>query len=391
MPYITMRDSPHYTQISLEDLLNGYVDESRFTAVRNAPSSTRTYFCNRINTKLEDGCDVSRLVSILNHFTTSHASLYEQKRETLYRHFEIPKTHPNPQTGIYDTRPIDAPNDELKAALYELKTILETEFHALYHTSAFAYIPHRCTIDAVRRHQANQSWWFLKTDFSNFFGNTTPEFAHNMLRMIYPFSELYKYPAGEDAIRKALDLCFLNGGLPQGTPISPMLTNLLMIPIDHRLSNTLTSFQDGKHYVYTRYADDMLISSKYQFQPEEITEYISSVLREFQAPFSIKNEKTRMGSRNGHNANLGVILNAENEITIGHKKKEAFRGMLSDYVRAKQTGENWSLHEIQTMNGLLSYYSKIEPEFWERTINRMNQKYHCDIKHMIHDDICGGI
>ena len=96
-----------------------------------------------------------------------------------------------------------------------------------------------------------------------------------------------------------------------------------------------------------------------------------------------------MGSRNGHNANLGVILNAQNEITIGHKKKDAFRGMLSDYIRSKQNMENWSMHEIQTMKGLLSYYISIEPDFWKRTLDRMNRKYHCNIIDMMNADLCG--
>ena len=102
-----------------------------------------------------------------------------------------------------------------------------------------------------------------------------------------------------------------------------------------------------------------------------------------------KEEKTRMGSRNGHNANLGVILNAQNEITIGHKKKDAFRGMLSDYIRAKQNMESWSVQEIQTMKGLLSYYISIEPDFWKRTLDRMNRKYRCNIIDMMNADLCG--
>lgn len=393
MPYVTVKDMPQFTQLSMEDviseLLSGDIAPSVLTPRRNAPSSTRTYFAPRLSEDLENKCDVTRLVLLLRSFCEKHRNLYETNRADLYQHYEIPKSHTNPETGLPETRPIDAPNPELKQALYELKSILENDFGALYHTSAFAYIPRRCCIDSVRRHQANQSWWFLKTDFSNFFGSTTPEFVHAMLRKIYPFCEVYKYPAGEAALEQALDLCFLNGGLPQGTPISPMLTNLMMIPIDHRLANTLTKWTDGTHYVYTRYADDILVSSKYKFDYQKIVDYINDTLRSFGAPFTIKESKTRFGSRSGHNINLGVVLNAENEITIGHKKKESFRGMLTDYIRTKATGGEWSLAEVQSMYGLYSYYSKIEPSFWERTINRMNYKYHCDIVQMMKSDISG--
>lgn len=389
MPYVTVRDSPQYEQVTLEDLLNGYVDPERFLPKRNAPSSTRTYFCNQLNGALKEKCDVAKLVMILNAFVQRHENLYQVARSSLYRHFEIPKNHPDPVTGVYGTRPIDAPNDELKTALLELKTIFEENFGILYHTSAFAYIPNRCAVDAVRRHQANQSYWFLKTDFSNFFGSTTPTFMHRMLQMIYPFSEIYQYPAGKQAMSKVIDLCFLNGGLPQGTPISPMLTNLMMIPIDHRLANTLTKFTDHHHYVYTRYADDIIISCKYKFNYESIVSYINDTLQSFQAPFAIKDTKTRFGSRNGHNANLGVILNAENQITIGHKKKDSFRSMLVDYIHSKMDGIRWSLSEIQSMRGLLEYYSNIEPEYWGRTIDRINRRYGCDLRGMIKSDLCG--
>ena len=80
-----------------------------------------------------------------------------------------------------------------------------------------------------------------------------------MLSKIFPFSEMVKYPYGRDELQKALSLCFLNNGLPQGTPISPFITNVMMIAIDHKISKTLRDF-DSRRFVYTRYADDLLIS-----------------------------------------------------------------------------------------------------------------------------------
>lgn len=386
MPYYTTSQSPIYRQVSIDDLISGYVDPENFKPIRNAPSGTRTIFLNSIRPEIINRYNIPGMIRVLKEFVESNQALYQVPRETLYQHFEIPKHSIDAATGRHKTRPIDAPLDPLKKALYDLKFILENHCGASYHTSAFAYIPKRCAVDSVRRHQANKSFWFLKTDFSNFFGSITQQFTEQQLHQIFPFSEIYKSAEGAEVLSKAISLCFLNNGLPQGTPISPMLTNLIMIPIDHRLTNTLRRYR-GNHYVYTRYADDILISCKIKYDYEDIVRYINGVLREFHAPFHINGDKTRFGSRNGHNFNLGVILNEKNEITIGYKRKMAFRGQLNDYLQTKLRGESQPLHDVQILDGLLSYFSSIEPEYWKRVLQRFNEKHGVNLRHMIREDL----
>ena len=386
MPYVTMQSNPVYTQLSLEDVLDGNLDPTLFQPTRNAASSTRTVYRAVLPQEFINRFNVPGMIRVLREFTTKYVALYEQDRRKLYTHFEIPKNTIDPATGTYGVRPIDAPLPELKLALYELKSILENQCGASYHTNAFAYIRNRCAVDAIRRHQANQSKWFLKTDFHNFFSSTTPAFMKHMLSMIFPFSEIYKDPEGETVLDKALDLCFLNGGLPQGTPISPMLTNLFMIPIDHRLANVLRD-HNGIHYIYTRYADDMQISSKVKFNYQAIVDYINDTLAEFHAPFRLKETKTRFGSANGHNFNLGVILNENNDITIGYKRKMAFRSQINDYIQHRRRNDPIPLHELQVMAGLFSYYSSIEPDYWRQFTERINAKNDIDLNKIIVADL----
>jgi hypothetical protein len=208
------------------------------------------------------------------------------------------------------------------SALRELKLLFELHMFALYHTTAFAYVRGRSTIDAIKRHQRNESKWFLKLDFSNFFGSTTPEFVLDMLSRIFPFSEIVRVQAGKDELAKVLSLCFLNNGLPQGTPISPFLTNVMMIAIDHKISNTLRNF-DNRRFVYTRYADDLLISCQIRFDKDKVQRFVMDALTEYNAPFTIKPEKTRYGSSSGRNWTLGVMLNeVKPEVeTLGDTRK----------------------------------------------------------------------
>lgn len=271
-------------------------------------------------------------------------------------------------------------------ALRRLKTIFEEDFKALYHTSAFAYVKHRSTVDAVKRHQANESKWFGKYDLSNFFGSTTIDFVMKMFGMVFPFSEVIKSGVGERELRKAIELAFLDGGLPQGTPISPLITNIMMIPVDYKLAN---SFRDFNHqrFVYTRYADDFLVSSRYTFSFREVERFIVDTLKSFGAPFTIKSEKTRYGSSAGRNWNLGVMLTKDNVITVGHKKKRQFQAMLSSYIMDTKNGISWNKTDIQTMEGYRNYYRMVEGDTIDKIVAHISEKFGVDVVKMIKDDL----
>ena len=312
-------------------------------------------------------------------FNHSKESLFAKDRAFLYHTFHIPKS----SGGL---RRIDAPLPELMNALRELKTLFETHMFALYHTTAFAYVRGRSTIDALKRHQKNESKWFLKLDFANFFGSTTPTFVLEMLSQLFPFSEIVKYPTGRDELQKALSLCFLNNGLPQGTPISPFITNAMMIAIDHKISKSLRNF-DSRRFVYTRYADDLLISCKIDFDKDSVQQFVVDTLSEFHAPFTIKREKTRYGSAAGRNWNLGLMLNGENQITIGHKRKKHFKAMLDNYIRARKSGTDWSRHDIQILSGLISYYRMVEKDYIDYLLQQCSDKHRADVEKCIKADL----
>ena len=388
MVYITVKQEQHQRQMSLEELFYQEFNPHRFSS-RNT-SDTRTDIRNAPSAELMRYVDIIGLIHKLTDFNEQTKELRECDRQELYNTWFIPK-----KSG--GRRRIDAPKLELITALRNLKSILEDDFGALYHTAAFAYIKHRCTLDAVKRHQQNKSKWFLKLDLHDFFGSTTQEYVMKMFSMIFPFSEVVKIEAGKKQLETALSLAFLNGGLPQGTPISPTITNIMMIPVDHRLATTLRNFEVVRganehfkeHLVYTRYADDFLISNEYSFDWKKVQQYVLDVLKEFGAPFSVNTKKTRYGSSSGRNWNLGVMLNADNEITVGYKRKKEFQRMAYQYVTESKSGNKWPLDEVQHLQGLYSYYHMVEPETFDRIIKFMNEKYNADILAMIKADIFG--
>lgn len=377
MVYITVMQSPIYHQMTLEEFL--FQNFQAQTILNTNVSNTRTYAYETVSEHFTSRIDTDALIRKLVRFNEQTEALRAQERSTLYETFHIPKK----SGGL---RRIDAPKPELMNALRNLKTIFEENFHALYHTSAFAYVKNRCTVDAVKRHQKNNSKWFGKLDLHDFFGSTTLDYVIKMFSMVFPFSEIVKLPNGEAELRKALDLAFLNGGLPQGTPLSPLITNVMMIPVDYKLANAFRDF-DKQRFIYTRYADDFIISSKVDFDVHRVEKLVVDTLHEFGAPFTINESKTRYGSSAGRNWNLGVMLNKDNEITVGHKKKRQFQSMLYNYITDKRKGISWPREDVQTMQGLHSYYRMVESETIDAIVKHTNEKMETDVLRLIKDDL----
>lgn len=377
MVYITVMQSPIYHQMTLEEFL--FQNFQAPTILNTNVSNTRTYAYETVSEHFTSRIDTDALIRKLVRFNEQTEALRAQERSTLYETFHTPKK----SGGL---RRIDAPKAELMNALRNLKTIFEEDFHALYHTSAFAYVKNRCTVDAVKRHQKNNSKWFGKLDLHDFFGSTTLDYVIKMFSMVFPFSEIVKFPNGEAELRKALDLAFLNGGLPQGTPLSPLITNVMMIPVDYKLANAFRDF-DKQRFIYTRYADDFIISSKVDFDVHRVEKLVVDTLHEFGAPFTINESKTRYGSSAGRNWNLGVMLNKDNEITVGHKKKRQFQSMLYNYITDKRKGISWPREDVQTMQGLHSYYRMVEPETIDAIVKHTNEKMETDVLRLIKDDL----
>ena len=369
--YITVNREPRVYQLTFEDIMYG-LDESKL-ALQKDTRDTTTWKVDAINRRLIEKTDFNAMQAALRGFVERYQDLIAvEDKSTLYRSFKIPKR----SGGL---RQIDAPNDELKRALYDLKMIFEKKFYMSYHTAAFAYVHGRSTIDSVKRHQQNKSRWFLKTDMRHFFPSTSPEFLMKMLCMTFPFCAFIEDDWGNrELLEKALSLCFLNGGLPQGTPTSPMLTNALMIPIDHAISKMCHEYQP--HLCYTRYADDILISSEYSFKWTDVQNKLIAILNSFKAPFSLHPDKTRYGSSAGRNWNLGVMLNAENKITIGHEKKKVFKAMVFQFMTDDAKGVAWGLEDVQHFLGLISYYRMVEKENIDAILATYSAKFNKDVE-----------
>lgn len=284
-----------------------------------------------------------------------------------YHTFSIPK-----KSGGF--RVIKAPEPKLKQTQAQAIRFLLYQDNYNYpcvhpHDSAYAYIKNRSAYHALQRHQENNSRWFLKLDLKDFFPSCTKEWLEDTLKSIHPIRD-----TDPELMQQLLELFTDEGALPQGAPSSPALSNLCMLPVDKELAHMLHS----KGFIYTRYADDLLISHQYDFNFQEIVELIKQILEP--TPFQLNHSKTRYGSRAGQNWNLGLMLNKENKITIGHKRKERLRVSLYRFMSDPQA---WSLEDRQHLAGTLSYFEQIEPEYKKQMVQKYEQKFNVSLKDLL--------
>lgn len=358
-------------QTSIDDMF----DNSDFTVKPDQPLdrlTKKTYFYKDPMFDTQCALDTSRVkVEMINLINMISDYLKEHNPNEEYISFKIPK-----KTG--GMRSIDAPIECLKRMQSNVVNSLQ-RMDVLTHDAAWAYVKGRDVIGAVNEHQKNNSRWFLKIDLKNFFPSCTAKVIKNNLRVLYPFyfisDEIY-----DTFIDKLVSISFKDEVLPQGTPISPHLTNLVMVCVDHAIQHLLNnSWNFGlkkQRYVYTRYADDIIISAKESFDYKKLIDAIERwALAD--TPFEIKNEKTRYGSCAGRNWNLGIMYNKDRKITVGHKRKHQIKQMLYSFVKYNET---WELDNLYTLQGQLSWLGNVEPDYYKGLMEYYQTKYHIDIK-----------
>lgn len=271
-----------------------------------------------------------------------------------YTKFRIPK-----RSG--GMRTLHAPYPELKAYQKRVQRFIEDTCKALPDNAVHSYIKNRNCKTAMEVHQKNKSRWFLKLDIKNFFDNITTARCAAQLVKLYPFCFL-------DVVQleRIITPCFLDNTLPQGSPASPVLSNLYLSAFDDELKIAL-----GKDFCYTRYADDILISSRKSFGFGEVVTKVDRMLQDY--GLKLNGTKVRYGSCNGANWNLGLMYNQDLGITVGYRHKHIMKCMIHNLYTHREDTEDWH-HEQAKLLGLLNYYKFIEPGYFTPLITKYKEK-----------------
>lgn len=297
--------------------------------------------------------------------------LYTKDKKTLYKTFKIPK-----KSGGY--RLISAPILSIRRIQNSLK--LEMEKYYCSPSCVCGFIKNKSIVTNASKHIGKK--WVLNIDIKDFFDSITPKRVYGLLKK-RPFCFSSKVSSYFAKI-----LTYING-LPQGGSASPLITNMICLRLDKRLSQLCFD----NDITYTRYVDDLTFSSEsarnlkvlYNRSDKTISKELLHIIET--NGFEINDKKTRCSFNYQHQEVTGIVVNSHCNVKKFQKYK--IRAMLHALEKYGLENTSKAFHEkkllfidnntdnfLKTLAGNIAYLKMILGEC-NNTYIRIAHKYNC--------------
>lgn len=181
-----------------------------------------------------------------------------------------------------------------------LKNVLEEK---MISKCAYAYKKGLSTILNAKSHVGCKV--ILKLDIENFFDNIN-------------FYKVYNSCFNENLYPKKLgmlltNLCVYNGKLPQGSPTSGYISNIVLRNFDCNID----AYCKDKNINYTRYSDDMTFSG--DFDIRKLIKFVNELL--YKEGFRLNKSKIKVVLNTTRQQVTGIVVNEKINLSKNYKRK----------------------------------------------------------------------
>lgn len=316
------------------------------------------------------GCKLAEVDEIIAHM------------EDNVKHIKIPKKDGS-------MRLITVPSDKLKAIQ---KSIM---YHVMYRyrpsSAAHGFVRGKSTVTGARDHVCQRS--MLGCDIKSFFDNITEKHVKNCLfgnenmcrlcskngsgctpslyaaaksqergnpvcaEILSVFDPGFISSTGyESLMTRVIKLTTYHNSAPQGFPTSPALANMVLRGFDKWMLDFCKCYP-GHNLVYTRYADDITVSSA--VTPKDLAELVLKPIQHklFGFGFYLNKEKTRVKGCGRRLEVTGVVVNSRLP-SLGTAHVHKIRAQVHLVVSGKLA---MSWHELQVLRGDCAYLAMVQP------------------------------
>lgn len=333
---------------------------------------------------------------IFKYKNAPQLSKEKDDNSSLYKHYQIPKSNGS-MRDIYEPR--GKFGRDLKMISTELNFIYMKRYHRKHLEDTMFGYTKKVGIKNMSNKIKNDKF-VIKLDLHAMFDNINfksyeDTLKHMIIRnsldkkdlsywnseFYYGNKELaYKFYYGNkvlEYIKKAI-INKKTGGLFMGNPMSPVLANIVMVPLALHIKNSMKS----KDINFSIYADDMIFSCNDRNNKFFNINFIKWTVEEIisYSGLEINNKKT-MKMRNNTRRILGIRINHKNQLTsdryIYEKYKTAFLHIKLNPEEFSYTKMNLpGLYNQSSFLGKLNYYRYIdETGKWEKLIDKYITEY----------------
>lgn len=237
-----------------------------------------------------------------------------------------------------------------------------------YSPSSYAYQKGKGIKDYIVKHINSKN--FIKLDVKNFFNSIDKSILAEIIKDMMKKNGIY--PRGVIEILESLFIknkdCY---SIPLGFTISPLISEIYMSNFD----KTISSFSKNNNLIYTRYADDITISSKFKIKSQDIIEIISRELNLLK--LKINSNKLKVVSFNSKGDSiklLGVNIiytrASKNKISVGNKYIREVAKEICEYSSLNYDNFDYNVKRIL---GEVNFIRFINNSDYDKLINAVKR------------------
>ena len=202
---------------------------------------------------------------------------------------------------------------------------------------------------------------FFQTDIENFFESIDRAMVQSTIlsqKNRIPISDLSAH------IERILDLTTVGGMLPIGFPTSPVISNMCLTPFD----NDLEHYCVRSDLIYTRYADDIVVSGQNRKALEGLERKLNELLmHHFEDKLKQNQSKRKITAIGRKTRILGMVVLPNGRVTIDMKLKKKVEVLLHFYVRNRAKFIDMSAGDsdagIQKLGGYINYINAADKPY----------------------------
>jgi len=267
-------------------------------------------------------------------------------------------------------RTINAPVKGLKSILRSLNFVLQCMYEP--NEAATGFVMDKSIVDNAKKHVGHH--YVLNLDLKDFFHS----FDRNRVKMGFIYEPFNLSGDREPLAFLLASLCThpfeiegeVKTVLPQGSPTSPTLTNILCKKLDRRLNGLANRFGA----TFTRYADDITFSSPHNiYNDEAFNNELKRIIEEDQE-LAINPKKTRLQKAGYRQEATGLIVNEKVNVRrryvkqirmwlyywekYGYEKAEQIFNR--DYIADKGHVKNMNAQLVNVLDGKLEFLKMVK-------------------------------